>query len=96
MTHFIKFGSLFSRKDLTPSLKSASIAAATISCLSNSSWVSKNVVVDASRSCFVPRLLLSDHEPHFSATSIDLEISSDSGTISSRAPCSRASSELQT
>jgi len=57
---------------------------------------SKNVVVDASRSCFVPRLLLSDHEPHFPATSIDLEISSDSGTISSRAPCSRAFSELQT
>ncbi|GEM_PF-7101821 len=49
----LKFGSRFSRKALTPSAKSGVSEAAVMATLSNSSWVSMNVVEAASSNCFV-------------------------------------------
>ena len=74
----------------TPSAKSSVREADNIRARSNSNCVSKNVEVEASKSCLVERLLRKAHFPHSLAISKDLDIISSSSHISSIAPLSNA------
>ena len=75
----------------TPSAKSGDWAEDTIKALSNSNWVSKNVDVEASRSCLVDLRLFTDHFPQSLAVFIERSSRSSVDVTSSIAPNSRAS-----
>ena len=80
----------------TPSAKSGDWEEDTIKALSNSNWVSKNVDVEASRSCFVDLRLFLDHFPQSFAVFIEHSNSPSEEVTSSTAPNSRASLAVYT